>query len=170
MIRTLLIATFALATIGCSATNLNRDSDDFIARAYIETDTATVWRHMVEPESLTQWFSAPCREFGPQVGDPIHFADDERSYYAGKIVALEEGRKLDYTFAFVDFGFDEDTLVEVDLFERGSTVLVEIRHDCTHAPETANIITPVGWTKSLSRLKTLLESGAAMEWPVEPEA
>jgi len=31
------------------------------------------------------------------------------------------------------------------------------------------MISPVGWPKSLSRLKTLLESGTAMPWPVEPQ-
>ena len=51
-----------------------------------------------------------------------------------------------------------------------AVVLVSIRHDCTEAPKTCDIIGSVGWLKSRSRLKTLLETGHVMPWPENPSS
>lgn len=64
------------------------------------------------------------------------------------------------------FDFDEPpTPVDIEVTPHGPTVLVRIRHDVTGARQTRDVITDVGWRKSLSRLRTLLETGAAMPWP-----
>ena len=68
------------------------------------------------------------------------------------------------------FGFDEPpTRVGIDLIPQGPVTLVEVCHDCTDAPQTRTIVSPVGWLKSLSRLKTWLETGTPMPWPEDAE-
>ena len=61
----------------------------------------------------------------------------------------------------------ELVVVVVEVVERGPTVLVSVEHDVTGAPETSAMISPVGWSKPFSRLKTLLETGEPMAWPEE---
>ena len=73
-------------------------------------------------------------------------------------------------FQFVGFGFDEPpTRVGIDLIPQGPVTLVEVCYDCTDAPQTRTIVSPVGWLKSLSRLKTWLETGMPMPWPEAAE-
>lgn len=138
---------------------------------YVEAALEDVWRHLVEPEAIGAWFSSRCLAFGPDVGGPATFGTEERVTHVGTVLALDEPERVAYSFDFQGFGFDEPaTRVEIELAERGPTVLVRVRHDCTGAPETHALIGPLGWTKATSRLKTLLETGSAMSWPVEPES
>ena len=142
--------------------------DVLAADAYIAADYDEVWRHFTEADAYAAWYSAPCRAFGARPGDPCEWADDERVYYRGTVESLEPGRGLRHTFRFAMFDFDEPpTPVDIEITAHGPTVLVRIRHDVTGAPLTRDVITDVGWQKSLSRLKTLLETGAAMPWPQE---
>lgn len=69
----------ALASVfsGCAITTPS-SSNVLTARAYIEADVAEIWTHLTEPEAITAWFSAPCREFGSQPGDAAVWADTGR--------------------------------------------------------------------------------------------
>ncbi len=141
------------------------------ASAFIEASYEAVWERFTKAEAYEAWYSSPCREFGAHPGDPVVWGNEERVLYRGALERIEKGVGLTHTFQFVGFGFEEPpTSVEIDIFERGETVLVAIRHDCTEAPKTCEIISPVGWLKSLSRLKTLLETGRAMPWPEDPKS
>ena len=64
---------------------------------------------------------------------------------------------------FGAIGFRVDAAHESEV--EGPVVYVSIQHDCTNAPRTREIITPVGWPKALARLKSHLESGSPMPWP-----
>lgn len=138
------------------------------ASAYIEASYDAVWERFTQAEGYEAWYSSPCREFGSLPGDPVVWGNEERVFYRGTLKRIKKGEGLTHTFQFVGFGFEEPpTPVEIDVLERGETVLVSIRHDCRSAPKTCDIISPVGWLKSLSRLKTLLETGRVMPWPGE---
>ncbi len=141
------------------------------ARAYIEASYDAVWERFSKAEAYEAWYSSPCREFGDQPGDPVVWGNEERVFYRGTLERIEKGVGLAHTFQFVGFGFEEPpTFVEIDILERGEAVLVAIRHECTEAPKTCEIISPVGWLKSLSRLKTFLEMGRVMPWPEDTES
>lgn len=86
--------------------------------------------------------------------------------YRGGMLRAEHGRGLAWEFRFVGFDFQEPmSALEIDIIESGETLLVSLRHDLSGVPHTAKMISPLGWTKPLSRLKTLLETGTAMPWP-----
>ena len=145
--------------------------DVLVARAYIEADYDRVWEHFTRAEAFADWYTVPCRTFGTTPGDALVWATEERVIYRGRMVQAEKGRGISWEFRFEGFGFEEPmTRVDFDIVERGPTVLVSVRHDVSTAPQTSDIISPVGWTKPLSRLKTLLETGTAMPWPVEAGA
>lgn len=136
------------------------------AETYIEAPYDVVWSHFTEPERYEAWSSAPCRKFGPRVGDPVVWGTADRVLYEGELTRIEKGQGLTHTMAFVGFGFEEfATTVDIDIRQQGPTVRISIRHDVTGSPQSEEMIGPDGWLKSLSRLKTLIERGTAMEWP-----
>lgn len=136
------------------------------AQLYIEADYDDVWQRFTDASLYADWYSSPCREFGAAPGAAVVWGNDERIFYQGELVRLEKGKGLAHTFQFVGFGFDEPpTLVEIDIVQHGPVVLVTVRHETAGAPRTRDMITEVGWLKSLSRLKTLLEAGRTMPWP-----
>ncbi len=165
------LSTFMAFVLGaCASTQRSGDQpqggEHLRAWAYIEAPYDEVWRSFTEPEAYEAWFSSPCTAFGGSPGDLVEWGQDGRVFYRGKVIYLDYGSGLAFTWNFVGFGFEEpETVVEVKIIERGETVLVQLDHDCTRAPRTSEIISPVGWLKSLSRLKTLLETGEAMAWP-----
>jgi len=161
-----------LATASCAATPGENSANPnvLMARSYIAAPYADVWNALTEADRYASWSSSPCLEFGGSAGEPCTWGTTERVVYRGSVLTIEPGAGVTHTFQFVGFGFEEPpTPVRIDVVERGETVLVAIHHDCTGAPRTYDMITPVGWQKSLSRLKTLLETGRAMPWPEEPE-
>ncbi len=158
----------ATGFLGCSSPP--PPADVLTADAYVEAPYPDVWRRFTEAGAFADWFSAPCLAFGTLPGEEVVWGTPERELYRGRLTRYEPGRGLGFTFRFVGFDFDErETPVEVTLVRRGPTVLVRLRHDVTGAPRTKEVITDLGWQKSLSRLKTLLETGRPMAWPEEPE-
>ncbi len=171
LLPALLVSLLAACTCANKKAAANQpDQADQTLRAavYIEAEYDEVWRRFTEAAAYADWYSAPCREFGEAPGDAIIWGNDEREFYRGSLRYIEKGRGLSHSFQFVGFDFDEPpTPVEIEILEFGETVLVSLRHDCSGAPRSYAMITPVGWLKSLSRLKTLLETGQPMPWPGE---
>lgn len=135
------------------------------AQTYIHAPYDSVWTRFTEVDAFADWFSAPGLAFGDTPGDSLAWGEPGAPVYGGMLERLEKGRGLAFTFAFTFVDPPEESRVEVDIVEQGEVVWVRLRHDCRDAPRTAGIISPVGWTKSLSRLKTLLETGRPMPWP-----
>ncbi len=134
--------------------------------AYIEAPYAEVWASFTQAERYAAWHSSPCLAFGDAPGAPVVWGTPERTVYRGEVVEVQPGQGLIHTFQFVGFGFEEPpTPVRIEIQQAGPVVLVRVEHDCRGAPQTAAMITSVGWAKSISRLKTLLETGEAMPWP-----
>lgn len=137
------------------------------ARTYIHAPYDSVWARFTTVEGFRDWFSAPGLSFGLAPGDSLVWGEPGTPVYGGVLERLQKGRGLAFTFAFTFLDTPEESRVEVDIVERGEVVWVHLRHDCREAPATAEVISPVGWTKNLSRLKTLLETGRPMPWPEE---
>lgn len=137
------------------------------AAVYIEAAYDDVWRQLTEAGSYATWSSAPALFFGSEAGDPVAWGNKEHVLYQGKLLSIESGKGFAHTFAFQGFGFDEATEVHFEVLEQGPVVLVSVRHDCADGPRSYDMLGALGWTKSLCRLKTLLETGTAMPWPNE---
>ena len=172
MLRCSSLAVLLFLHLGCihrtAAPEPGRDI--LTARAYIEADYDEVWGRFTRAEAFAEWYTVPCREFGLEPGDALIWADGERVVYRGRLLRVEKGFGISWEFRFIGFGFEEPmTPVDVEILERGATVLVSLRHDVTGAPRTSEIISPTGWAKPLSRLKTLLETERPMPWPAEPD-
>ena len=169
----LAILSSLLALSGCASSSHDSPSQaagsaDLVLRAavYIEADYDDVWSRFTTAEGFADWYSTPCIEFGEAPGDRVAWGADGTVHYEGTLLRLERGAGVTHTFQFQGFGFEEPpSPVVVDIREAGETVLVSLTHDCGEAPETYAMVSPVGWTKALSRLKSLLETGTPMPWP-----
>ena len=175
-----------LMVFGCASNKVLDESGESLdpmvgkiltARAYIAASYDEVWNSFTQASAYETWSSSPCLEFGSSPGDRVAWGTSrlgepgERLVYQGTVEEIVKGRGLTHTFQFVDFGFEEPpSPIEIQISKHGETVLVVLRHDCTRAPKTAAMISEVGWLKSLSRLKTLLETGQPMPWPENPTA
>ena len=169
--RGLLLPIIVLLGAACASAPAGpaAERDILTARVYIQADYDAVWERFTRAEAFADRYTAPCKTMGSRPGDELVWADGDREIYRGRLLSIEKGVGLSWEFRFVGFGFHEPmTPVEVEIVERGPAVLVSVHHDVTGAPNTSAIISPIGWTKPLSRLKTLLEAGTPMAWPVEP--
>lgn len=138
------------------------------AQTYVQAPYHEVWRHLTEAEGFGAWHSAPGQRFGGAVGEPVAWGPPGADpVYFGVLQRLEPGRGLAHTFSFSFVSPAETSVVSWDVVAQGPVVWVRVRHDCTDAPRTAEIISDVGWAKSLARLKTWLETGEEMPWPTE---
>lgn len=164
-----LVLALPLVMTGCASPPTGPPGQVLEDRIFIKADYDAVWYRFTNADAYAAWYSSPCREFGSRPGDECIWGDEQRLFYRGRLLSMKKGRGLTHSFRFVGFGFDEpDTRVDIGIERQGEVVLVTVRHDCRNAPKTAAMITPIGWQKSLSRLKTLLETGRAMPWPAEP--
>lgn len=162
------LALCALDACATPATSTD-ESAVLTVRTYIAASYQDVWDRFTRAEAFAEWYTVPCRKFGLEPGDELIWAVGERVFYRGRMLEAERGVGISWEFRFEGFGFGEPmSRVDFEIVERGPTVLVSVRHDLSAAPQTAAMISPVGWAKPLSRLKTLLETGTPMPWPVEP--
>ncbi|MEM7308372.1 MAG: SRPBCC domain-containing protein [Planctomycetota bacterium] len=163
-----------LLTVGCTsplpASERSEAQEILRHHVYIEADYDDVWRRLTTREGFEDWYTVACASFSTAPGAELVWAEGERVIYEGRMLRARHGEGIAWEFRFVGFGFDEPmTTAAFEVLGRGPTVLVSVRHDVTAAPETAAMISEVGWAKPLSRLKTLLETGRPMPWPEEPE-
>lgn len=164
------IALLALLS-GCAQPIRASRSDTPVVRTaqlYIGAEYDVVWDHFTKPGLYGAWSSAPGLEFSTTPGGRVAWGTSDRAMYEGTLIEATKGQGLSHTFGFTWLE-EPKSRVEISILERGPAVLVTLRHDCTQAPRTAEMIGELGWAKSLSRLKTLLESGTAMPWPTEPQ-
>lgn len=157
-------AVCAVVLVGCA---VPEPSETLTAQVYIEAPYDSVWRYLTDADRFASWHSAPGLAFGRSVGDSVVWGTADRVLYRGRLERLEPGTGFQHTFSFTFVEPVEVSRVEWNVVARGPVVWVRVAHDCRGAPGTRDVITDVGWTKSLSRLKTLLETGTAMPWPEE---
>lgn len=161
--------TGAPVTSGATATSSQPFQDGvLIAQTYIEAPYDSVWRRFTDVEAFADWFSAPGLMFGAAPGDSVAWGNQDGVLYRGVLQRLEPGVGLTHTFSFTFVEPGEESVVDIQIVEAGPVTRVRIEHDCSNAPQTAQIISPVGWVKDLARLKTLLETGTPMPWPEDP--
>lgn len=141
-----------------------------LAQTYIHAPYDTVWNYLTQAERFGEWHSSPGLTFTHNVGDSLIWGTEDEPLYLGTLESYEPGSGFEHTFSFTFTSSREPSLVSWDVEAHGPVVWVRVVHDVSEAPETSAVITEVGWTKSLERLKTLLETGEAMPWPEEPGA
>lgn len=106
-------------------------SPDFIAKSILmKAPVERVWAFLTEPDLMARWFH-PTNRALTSTG-PYHFfknvQETEKPYCWGEVTAVEEGRRLEYTFAH-DWLGGHATRVEWTLEPVEDGVRLSLRHD-----------------------------------------
>ena len=166
--RYLWLAVLAVACAskpeGTTGGAIERDTAVYIAAEY-----DAVWKKLTTAEEFASWYSLGGIAFPQDKDQELQWGPPGRVMIRGTLHWIEKGKGFAHSFQFRGLGFDDEPESEVlwDVTQQGPVVLVRVRHAATDAPETMEMIGELGWAKSLNRLKTLLETGKAMDWPGE---
>jgi uncharacterized protein YndB with AHSA1/START domain len=141
----------------------------FVYVTHIRTTPATLWRALIDPRFIEQYWMGRHNTSGWRKGSPLESrAPDGELEWKGKIVEIKKPRRLVYTFQPVDAG-EPPSRVTFEIKTpgrgtdpRGETLQLTVTHEEFPA---GSIVFPgisQGWPAILSSLKTLLETGRSL--------
>jgi uncharacterized protein YndB with AHSA1/START domain len=146
----------------------NNDNQEFVYVTYIKTTPEKLWDALTNPAFTKQYW------FGMEVtsdwkaGSPMTYLSGGKPHVEGKILEAKRPKLLSYTFREVsgDASSEPPTKVTLELEpELGTqTVRLTVTHTdfvpgSKHRPRVSG-----GWPAVLSNLKSLLETGATLEF------
>jgi uncharacterized protein YndB with AHSA1/START domain len=141
---------------------------EFIYAIYIETTPEKLWEALTSSEfSKRYWFGTELRSDW-KVGSPLALVMNGTATDTGEILEADRPRRLSYTFHHVTSEAarkERPSKVVFNLEPHGKLVKLTLTHEDFEAGSFLDGISK-GWPAILSSLKSLLESGTALEIPV----
>jgi len=142
---------------------------EFVYVTYIETTPEKLWEALTSSEfSKRYWFGTELRSDW-KVGSPLALVMDGTTTDTGEILEADRPRRLSYSFRHElndEMRNEQPSRVVFDLEPHGKFVKLTLTHD--GFAEGSKMLDGVskGWPAIMSSLKSLLESGSALEIPV----
>jgi uncharacterized protein YndB with AHSA1/START domain len=141
-------------------------SDTQVYQVFIRTTPAALWRALLDPEMTRKYFHGTLVRTTAKPGDAIVYEFPNGSpAVEGQILEAEEPRRLVHTW-IVRYDAElsaERSTVTWEIEPRGAVCLLTATHELKGAPKVAKSVGGEGWSHVLSGLKTLLETGLALE-------
>jgi len=148
----------------------------FVYDTYIRTTPQKLWQALTDGDFSEKYWMGYRIAIDLRAGGTIRLqapAGQDGKFGEGKVLACEPGRKLVYEFALKDASEiaakrDGFSRVTYELTPAGETVRLRLTHenllpeDTEKDPNTLKGVNN-GWPAVLSSLKSLLETGQAME-------
>ena len=129
----------------------------------VPVDAALAWRYLTDPDRVAEWFTE-ASPVGPE-GAPYRLDFGDGSVVDGRIVALEPGRRLAYSWAWTDAEPRLETLVTWTIEPLpGGGCRISLEHSGwseAGADESLRDDHESYWSGYLDDLKALLEEAAA---------
>jgi uncharacterized protein YndB with AHSA1/START domain len=142
---------------------------EFIYAIYIETTPEKLWEALTSSEfSKRYWFGTELRSDW-KVGSPLALVMNGTATDTGEILEADRPRRLSYTFHHVTSEAarkERPSKVVFNLEPHGKLVKLTLTHEDFEAGSKLLDGISKGWPAILSSLKSLLESGTALEIPV----
>ena len=146
---------------------------EFVYVTYIRTTPEKLWQALTEPEFTRQFWAGTIQECDWKVGSPWKIVvPDGRVADSGEVIEIDPPRKLLLTWQnhlFPDANAEGFSRLTYEIEPVGSLVKLTVSH--TMGKKESTLIKKVsnGWPHLLSSLKSLLETGRALEgsdrWP-----
>ena len=141
---------------------------EFVYVTYIETTAEKLWEALTSSEfSKRYWFNTELKSDW-KVGLPFALVMDGTTTDVGEILEVDRPQRSSYTFHHVlseAARKERPTRVTFNLEPHGKLVKLTLTHeDFEEGSKLLNGLSR-GWPAILSSLKTLLESGTALEIP-----
>jgi uncharacterized protein YndB with AHSA1/START domain len=143
------------------------DKSEFVYVIVIRTTPEKLWQALTEPEFTRKFWVGTVQECDWKVGSPWKLlAPDGRVADAGEVVEIDPPRKLVLTWQnhlFAELTAEGFSRMTYSLEPMGSSVKLTVTH--TLDREDSKLVKAVskGWPSLLSSLKSLLETGEALE-------
>ncbi len=135
---------------------------------YIGASTDKIWDALTNPELTVQYFHSTEIQSDFKAGSPIDYlvpddAGGKKSVVSGKILEVDPGKRVMYTFSFAE-NDDPASTVTYEIEPAGDMSKLTVSHVFDTENETYKG-TAQGWPAILSSLKSLLETGTALPMP-----
>ncbi len=142
---------------------------EFVYVTYIKTTPEKLWKALTTTEFTKQYWFGTHMVTDWKEGSTISLEQaDGTKNVAGHILKYKPFTELSYTFHSVDQVNEKPSRVHFNLDQDGDVVELTVRHDqLDPAGETIKRISG-GWPAVLSSLKSLLESGVALNYDASP--
>lgn len=134
--------------------------------SYIRAPRQLVFDHITQGEHTKRYyFDMPISDPGA-VGEALWYGPDEGSApIRGEVLALDRPSRFSHTFAFTHRD-EPATVVDYELEALGDRLTKLTLHHHGFESRTATFVdVSEGWPAILASLKTLVETGAPLEWP-----
>ena len=136
----------------------------FIYSTYINTTPEKLWEALTNSEFTRQYWGGLTIETDWKVGSPIRFIQAEFRKMpdkTGKVLKFDPPKLLSYTG--IGAAQNEEAVVTFEIIRMlPSQVRLNLKHENIDEKQTANV--REGWYAFMSSLKTMLESGAALDF------
>ena len=142
---------------------------EFIYAIYIETTPEKLWEALTSSEfSKRYWFGTELRSDW-KVGSPLALVMNGTTTDTGEILVADRPRRLSYSFKHElddQMRNERPSRVVFDIERHGKFVKLTLTH--LGFAEGSKVLDGIskGWPAIMSSLKSLLESGTALEIPV----
>ncbi len=144
------------------------DKPNFVYVTYIQTTAEKLWKALITPEFQRQYWFDIAFETDWRVGSNfVALSTDGTRGISGKVLEFDPPHRMSYTFIpkQAPKGSEHDTgsRVVMQLETLGAQVKLTVTHD--HFAPGSTLIDSIsqGWPAVLSGLKSLLETGKALE-------
>ncbi len=145
----------------------------FVYVTYIRTTPEKLWRALIDPEFTRQYWCGitPESEWTPGASWRLMIPDG-RVADSGQVLEIEPGRRLVLSWRnqFIpEMNDDQDSTMTCELKQEGDMVKLTLIHEMDKPDSKLIKGVSNGWPKILASLKSLLETGEALEatkrWP-----
>lgn len=141
--------------------------DRFIYAIYIKTTSEQLWKALTSPEFTAKYWWGRRLESDWKVGSEIRAVyDDNKIDWQGMILIYQPYTKLSFTFHLEEIPSLKNDAPSVVTYEIEPTGKSVIKLTVSHVNLSAKGFEDVsdGWPQLLCSLKSLLESGQALEY------
>ncbi len=136
---------------------------DIRRHVYLSVPPATVWRALVDPKLVKQYYYEMELKAELRKGGDFSYWWPEKPSIRGKVVSIAKGRKLVTTFAFWRLN-DAPSRVSFEVKKVGRVTDLAFAHTGLDPRSKTYKWVSGGWDGILSALKTLLETGKPLRW------
>jgi uncharacterized protein YndB with AHSA1/START domain len=142
-------------------------SSKFVYVTYIRTTPDELWRALTEPQMTRQYWFGVAHETSWLPGTPwrMTFADG-RVADSGEIVAVEPRRRiaLRWQNQFVpELKAEGHGRCTIEMEDAGDSIRLTVQHEMPQDDSKVIASVAVGWPRVLASLKSLVETGAALD-------
>ncbi len=149
------------------------DKSEFVYVTYIRTTPEKLWRALTEPEFTRKFWVGTAQDCNWKAGAEWRLmAPDGRVADAGEVVEIDPPRRLVLTWQnhlFAELTAEGFSRMTYDLEPMGSSVKLTVTHTIDRKDSKLVKAVSSGWPNILASLKSLLETGEALEgsdrWP-----